>query len=113
MLASSGVAPGGGVLLLAACGPTVTPAHLSRDTLATVHTLALCPSTTPLLDQLAPPGGAWVLPGPLPSEGRPGEEMGEQRIAEVLSAATQTALAFPGDPAMTKVRHSDLMLSIV
>lgn len=103
MLADSGVVAGSGVLLLAACSPVVTSNHLSHPSIATVHTLALCPSTTPLLDQLARPGGAWVLPGPPPSEERPGEETGEQRVAEVLTAATQAALAFPGDPVLTKV----------
>lgn len=103
MLADSGVVAGSGVLLLAACSPLVTPSHLSRPNIATVHTLALCPSTTPLLDQLSRPGGAWVLTGPPPSDGRHGEETGEERVAEVLTAATQAALAFPGDPMLTKV----------
>ena len=103
MLEDNGVVAGSGVLLLAACNPLVTPSHLSHPNVATVHTLALCPSTTPFLDQLAHPEGAWVLPGTSPSEEYPGEETGEQRVAEVLTAATQAALAFPGDPMLTKV----------
>ncbi|XP_063848603.1 uncharacterized protein LOC135093337 isoform X1 [Scylla paramamosain] len=103
MLEDNGVVAGNGVLLLAACNPLVTPSHLSYPNIATVHTLALCSSTTPLLDQLAHPEGAWVLSGTSPSEEHPGEESGEQRMAEVLTAATQAALAFPGDPILTKV----------
>ena len=103
MLEGSGVAAGSGVLLLAACNPLVTTSHLSHPNIATVHTLALCPNTMPFLDQLARPGGAWILLGPPPSERHPGEETGEQRVAEVLTAATQAALTFPGDPMLTKV----------
>ncbi|KAG0719519.1 hypothetical protein GWK47_050320 [Chionoecetes opilio] len=103
MLTGSGVLAGGGLLVLAACSPLVHPSHLSRPNTATLHTLALCPSTTPLLDQLARLGGAWVLPMSPPSEGRPGEATGEQRVADVLTAATQAAFAFPGDPRLTKV----------
>ncbi|MPC40385.1 Calcium-activated chloride channel regulator 1 [Portunus trituberculatus] len=103
MLEDNGVVAGSGVLLLAACNPLVTPSHLSHPSIAIVHTLALCSSTTPFLDQLAHPEGAWVLSGTSPSEENSGDETGEQRVAEVLTAATQAALAFPGDPMLTKV----------
>ncbi|XP_042226295.1 uncharacterized protein LOC121869167 [Homarus americanus] len=108
MLEGGGVAPEAGVLLLAACSPVVTPATLARAShtnISTIHTLALCPATDPMFDQLAGLGGSWVLPGPpavAPPAGE-GHEGGEQQAARVLTAASRAAFAAPGDPTLVRV----------
>lgn len=105
MLEGGGVDLAAGVLLLTACAPEVNLANLAQVRQAnmfTVHTLALCPSTDSMFDQLAGPWGeSWVLPpGPVPP---PAEEGGEHRAAWVLTAATRAALAMPKDPMLVKV----------
>lgn len=108
MLEDGGVEEGAGVLLLVACAPQVsedTLAGLRQSPLA-VQTLALCPSTDPKFDQLAGSGGSWVLPD-TPTPTYPGEagKGREQRAAAVLAAATQGAMAVPGDPTLVRVRR--------
>lgn len=111
MLENGGVKDGTGVLLVAACSPTVTPAHLTHPTLsslATVHTLALCPTTSPLFDQLGGGSGqAWVLSGPPPpsppAAGKTGQ-VGGQWAGKVLTAATQSTLSTPTQSSLVLVR---------
>lgn len=113
MLENGGVKAGSGVLLVAACSPTVTPSHLTHpalSSLATVHTLALCPTTSPLFDQLGGrPGQAWVLPGPPPpsppAAGKPGQ-VGEQWAGKVLTAATQATFGTPTQSSLVLVSQT-------
>nr|XP_045591844.1 calcium-activated chloride channel regulator 1-like [Procambarus clarkii] len=103
MMEGGGVGDGGGVLLVAACTPAVTPAHIAQalhSNISVIHTLALCHSTDFLFDQLAGPGGlSWVLPGPAAEDG----DGAEQRAGKVLTAATRATLAAPGDPTLVRV----------
>ncbi|KAK4328832.1 hypothetical protein Pmani_000774 [Petrolisthes manimaculis] len=110
MLEDGGVTAGSGVLLVTACSPIVTPAHLTHpalSSLAAIHTLALCPTTSPLFDQLAVgTGQAWVLPGtpqPSPPAADRTGQVGEQWAGKVFTAATQTTFGTPTQSSLVLV----------
>lgn len=87
------------VLVVAACRPKVT-SH-ERKVLETVgmivHTIALCATAAPELDQLAAPHAAWVLPS------NAGPQDGERQFARTLQAVVAHSAVSPLESSLLQV----------
>ncbi|KAK7075474.1 hypothetical protein SK128_020792, partial [Halocaridina rubra] len=93
-----------GVVLLAACSPSVPSlSNIVEADKLLIQTLALCPSANPGFDQLAQSGGSWVLPGLIGDWLNPEDEDEKEHHAAIsLSAATKTILGAPGCPTLVR-----------
>ncbi|XP_068231070.1 calcium-activated chloride channel regulator 1-like [Palaemon carinicauda] len=114
MLEGGGVEAGAGVLLLAACSPTVPPqaVNIAEESNLFIHTVALCPNSNPVFDQLAQSGGSWVLPGLSVKPTDPEKEnKNEHKAALSLTAATNTAMSVPGSPTLFRVASSVIQVT--